>query len=83
MISKNQNDAIIITQEIRNDIHKLDMLIDDGWTSVDYPYGFESRHHAIDIEHLVEENLGTFKRSGRTFIFEDAKDASMFLLKWT
>lgn len=54
-----------------------------GWTKVDYPHGYESRYHAIDIGLWCEDNLGEFVQFGRTFYFEKASDAAMFLLKFT
>jgi len=79
----NQRDeAKRIIEEIK---HELALLKADtvGWTQVDYPHAYKSRYDAIDIELWAIDNCGDFKKSGRTFYFRDAKDASMFLLKWT
>ena len=54
-----------------------------GWTKVDYPYGYESRYQAIDIEIWVEEHLGKYWKMGRTYYFEKERDANVFLLKYT
>jgi hypothetical protein len=53
-----------------------------GWTKVDYTHGYKSRYHAIDIELWCEENCSDFKKFGTTFFFREAKDASMFIIKW-
>lgn len=68
---------------VMNDIAYGAHLENKGWTKVNYPYGYESRYHAIDIEIWVAEHLGEFWKTGRTFYFKDAKDAAVFLLKYT
>lgn len=73
-------------QEILAEVkHELEVLRAStvGWTEVNYPHAYTSRYHAIDVELWCDENLGDFKKSGRTFYFKDEKDASMFLLKFT
>ena len=81
-ISK-KNRANPLFGPIMKDIDYGRYLTGKGWTKVDYPYGYESRYHAIDIQIWVEEHLGEFWKMGRTFYFRDAKDASTFLLKYT
>jgi hypothetical protein len=55
-----------------------------GWTKVDYPHAYKSRHDAIDIEMWVDENsIGEYKKYGRTFVFQHEYDAAYFLLKWS
>ena len=84
--------AYMFSQEKRNnpnfapvikDLDYANTLEFKGWTKVDYPHGYKSRYHAIDIEIWVEENLGEFWKMGRTFYFKDEKDAAVFLLKYT
>lgn len=70
-----------IMEEIKRELYELESST-VGWTQVEYPYGFKSRYHAIDIEMWVDENCGEFKKYGRTFYFKDEKDASVFLLRW-
>jgi hypothetical protein len=81
-----------ITKEQRNnplfapiikDLEYANTLEFKGWTKVDYPYGYKSRHHAIDIECWVSGNLGEFWKMGRTYFFKDSQDALLFLLKYT
>lgn len=54
-----------------------------GWHSASITR-FTDNKHAIDITIWIEENIkGAHHRNGRHFIFEDYKDASWFLLKWS
>jgi len=40
-------------------------------------------HHAIDIGYwLLDHCQGEYKRNGRTFLFKESKDATMFILRW-
>jgi len=40
-------------------------------------------HHAIDITYWLEENCRhAVEREGRDFLFESAKDANWFKLRW-
>ncbi len=78
---KHRNNPVLAP--VIKDLEYANSLELKGWTKVDYPYGYESRYHAIDIELWVEENLGVFWRMGRTYYFKDLTDASMFLLKYT
>jgi len=58
------------------------MLEGIGWTRVMLPR-FVDNHHAIDITNWLEDNCKlAFERSGRDFLFEDAKDANWFQLRW-
>jgi hypothetical protein len=59
------------------------MLIGLGWTRVTLDKLHDNKH-AVDITYWLEENIkNPFERAGRDFIFEDAKDAVNFILRWT
>ena len=58
------------------------MLQGIGWTRVMLPRLIDNKH-AIDITYWLEENCkNPFERNGRDFIFEDTKDATIFILRW-
>jgi hypothetical protein len=58
------------------------MLKDLGWTRVMIDRTTDNEH-AVDItEWLKDRCQGTYERSGRDFIFENEKDAAIFILKW-
>ena len=58
------------------------MLKELGWTRVTLSR-LQDNKHAIDITYWIEEFcVGAHEREGRDFIFENPKDASMFILKW-
>jgi hypothetical protein len=58
------------------------MLTELGWTRVILDR-LQDNNHAIDIGYWLEENCkGPYERNGRDFIFEDSRDAMMFILKW-
>jgi len=58
------------------------MLQGMGWTRVMLPRLIDN-YHAIDISDWLEENCKkAYERSGRDFLFEDAKDANWFKLRW-
>lgn len=58
------------------------MLGGIGWTRVMLDR-LTDNYHAIDITYWLEENTkNPFEREGRDFIFEDSKDAMLFILKW-
>ena len=58
------------------------MLEGIGWTRVMLDR-LQDNKHAIDITLWLEENIkNPFERNGRDFLFEDSKDATMFILKW-
>lgn len=59
-----------------------DVLCRFGWTRFDLTR-FTDNHHAVDISYWLEDNCkGEYKRNGRRFLFEDSKDATMFILRW-
>jgi hypothetical protein len=58
------------------------MLEGIGWTRVMIPT-LGSREQAIDIAIWLKEHCNNaFERNGRDFIFESAKDANWFILRW-
>jgi len=58
------------------------MLKGIGWTRVMLDR-LQDNKHAIDITIWLEANCKkAFERNGRDFIFEDSKDATMFILTW-
>ena len=58
------------------------MLKSIGWTRVMIDR-LQDNKHAVDITFWLEENCkGGFERHGRDFIFENEKDASLFILRW-
>jgi hypothetical protein len=58
------------------------MLKGIGWTRVMLDR-LQDNKHAIDISLWLEENIkNPFERNGRDFIFEDSKDATLFILRW-
>jgi hypothetical protein len=58
------------------------MLKDTGWTRV-LLSKMQDNNHAIDITYWLAANCkNEYKRSGRDFIFENPKDATMFILRW-
>ena len=74
-----------IAKEMQTDIDReimWGMLKGIGWTRVLLDR-FQDNKHAIDITYWLEENIKhPFERNGRDFIFENPKDASMFILRW-
>lgn len=58
------------------------LLCEQGWTKFSISR-FIDNHHAIDIGYWLLDNCrGKYKRNGRTFLFAESKDATMFILKW-
>lgn len=58
------------------------MLIGMGWTRVMLPT-FIDNSHAVDITYWLDDNCkNPFERNGRDFLFESAKDANWFILRW-
>jgi hypothetical protein len=72
-------------RQVRAEIDKevlWGMLKNLGWTRVLLDR-LQDNKHAIDITYWLEENCrGAYERDGRDFLFENPKDASMFILKW-
>jgi len=58
------------------------ILVPLGWTRFEIPRYIDN-HHAIDIGYwLLDHCQGEYKRNGRTFLFKESKDATMFILRW-
>lgn len=58
------------------------MLQGIGWTRVMLDR-LQDNKHAIDITYWLEENIkNPFERNGRDFLFENPKDATLFILRW-
>jgi hypothetical protein len=58
------------------------MLQGIGWTRVMLPTLVDN-YHAVDITHWLALNTKkAYERSGRDFLFESAKDAQWFVLRW-
>jgi hypothetical protein len=58
------------------------MLEGIGWNRVMIPR-FVDNNHAIDITDWLEINCKkAYEVYGRDFIFEDAKEANWFILRW-
>ena len=58
------------------------MLEGIGWTRLMLDR-LQDNKHAIDISYWLEEHCqGAYERNGRDFIFENKKDATLFILTW-
>jgi hypothetical protein len=58
------------------------MMEDMGWTRVMLTR-LTDNNHAIDIRNWLALNTKkSYESNGRDFIFEDAKDANWFVLRW-
>ena len=58
------------------------MLEGMGWHRVMLPT-LTDNNHAVDITHWLALNCkNSFERNGRDFLFEDARDADWFVLRW-
>ena len=53
-----------------------------GWTRFKITR-LTDNNHAVDISYWLDENCkGQFERNGAEFIFEDSKDAVLFMMRW-
>jgi hypothetical protein len=53
-----------------------------GWTRFKISR-LTDNNHAIDITNWLSDNCkGQFERNGAEFLFEDSKDAVLFMLRW-
>ena len=53
-----------------------------GWTRFKISR-LTDNNHAIDITIWLEDNCkGKFERNGAEFLFEDSKDAVLFMMRW-
>ena len=58
------------------------ILIGMGWTRVKLSR-FVDNYHAIDITYWLDEHVNNlFEREGADFIFENSRDALIFILRW-
>ena len=58
------------------------MLEGIGWTRFKISR-LTDNNHAIDITNWLEDNCrGQFERNGAEFLFEDSKDAVLFMMRW-
>lgn len=74
-----------LSRELANEIDReilWGFLEADGWTKVTISR-FTDNYHAVDIRYWIEEyTKGRHLSSGVKFLFEDEKDATMFILRW-
>lgn len=55
---------------------------DIGWTRFKISR-LTDNNHAIDITNWLLDNCkGQFERNGAEFLFEDSKDAVLFMMRW-
>jgi hypothetical protein len=53
-----------------------------GWTRFKISR-LTDNNHAIDITNWLSDNCkGQFERNGAEFLFEDSKDAVLFMMRW-
>jgi hypothetical protein len=53
-----------------------------GWTRFKLSR-FTDNNHAVDISFWLDENCkGQVERNGAEFLFEDSKDAVLFMMRW-
>lgn len=53
-----------------------------GWTRFKISR-FTDNMHAVDISFWLDENCrGKIERNGAEFLFEDSKDAVLFMMRW-
>ena len=59
-----------------------DVLCECGWTRYKIAKHIDNQH-AIDIREWVRENCqGEVKSHGAIWLFEDGRDATLFMLRW-
>jgi hypothetical protein len=59
------------------------MLQGIGWKRYMLPRLIDN-YHAIDISEWLRANCqGSYERNGRDFLFENERDFTMFVLRWT
>lgn len=72
-------------QQMQQDIDReilWKVFEDSGWVRVQVDRTIDN-NHAIDITHWIKNNIKyPYARSGADFIFENKKDATMFILRW-
>ncbi len=60
-----------------------DMMVACGWTKVKQRYYLNNRD-AVDRKVWLEDNCrGHYQTVGMHIVFEDSRDATMYILKWS
>lgn len=76
--------ADMISKEIQKEIDEsimADVLVGAGWIRV--PYQFTDPQHALEVnDWLNAHRRGEVARLNGCFVFQEAKDAEWFILKW-
>lgn len=73
--------ATELQQAIDNSL-MADMLVSYGWTKVGWNF-FLNRRDAVDRKNWLAENCqGHYRTLGMHIVFEDSRDATLFILKW-
>jgi hypothetical protein len=77
--------AAQLSEEIAKEIDfeiLIDVLRGQGWTKLELP-SMQGMTMAVDILDWVQENsTGKHAHFGRTFLFENAQDATAMALRW-
>lgn len=75
-----------LSEHLRTEIDRevlWGLLQESGWTRVELPSYFRSNNHAIEVRLWLEEHIKKHHlSSGAKFLFEDSKEATMFILRW-
>jgi hypothetical protein len=70
-------------EEEANRLFHWRRLQDMGWISVTIDR-LQDNSYAVDITYWLKENCqGCCERLGRNFLFENNKDAVLFILRWS
>jgi hypothetical protein len=86
MVMSTLQDEVIsnIAKQMQQDIDDKIMssiLIEDGWTSVEFY--FKSNEQAIDIILWLNRNCkNNWQRLGSNYLFKYRQDAEWFILRW-
>lgn len=74
----------ILAKEIQKEIDDgimSNILVETGWTSVKFYY--KDNNHANDVNLWLMINcVSHWRRLGSDYLFEDAKEAEWFILRW-
>jgi hypothetical protein len=86
MMGLEEDIANILSNEIAKDIDfgiLSEMLVAAGWTKYSLPRYIDSKHE-IDIQMWAEQHMprADYRQHGSTWLFSNANDATMFILKW-
>jgi len=75
-----------IGQEIAQGIDDelmADMMVACGWTRVTRGY-YTSREQAVDMADWLDQNCtGSYRKINNHVLFENERDAGLFILRWT